>query len=148
MLALLIMAPHLYVAMARDHVFPPSLAALHPRTGSPARATAILAALASALVFLGSFEGILAFFFCTILLFVALAAGSLFVVRRKAGAAAYRTPGYPVSPALFMLLLVVIVALVAVQRPVPALAGLAVVLLGLPAYRWLVGTPDAARRVK
>jgi basic amino acid/polyamine antiporter, APA family len=148
MLALLIMAPHLYVAMARDRVFPSALASIDPRTGSPARATAILAALASLLVFLGSFGEILAFFLCTTLLFVALAAGGLFVVRRRSPAAAFRTPGYPATSALFMLLLLAVVALVALHRPLPALAGLAVVLLGALAYRRLAQPPGRVGRVE
>jgi APA family basic amino acid/polyamine antiporter len=149
MLALLIMAPRLYVAMARDRAFPPALATVHPQTGSPARATAILAALATVLVLAGSFREIVAFFLCTTLLFVAFAAAGLFVVRRRdGGAAVFRTPGYPATPALFIPLLLAVVGLVSLHRPLPALAGLAVVVLGFPAYRLFVGAPQAARRVE
>lgn len=148
MLALLVMAPRLYVAMARDRVFPPALATAHPRTGSPARATAILATLASLLVLAGSFRQIVAFFLCTTLVFVALAAGGLFVVRRRTPLSAFQAPGYPATPALFIVLLLAVVGLVALQRPLPALAGLALVLLGLPAYRRFVRAPAHRGRVQ
>ena len=46
----------------------------------------------------------------------------------------FRAPGYPVTVMLFVLLVVAIVALVAINRPVQAITGVAVVLLGLPAY--------------
>ena len=56
--------------------FLPRLPGIHPRTGSPVRATAILAALATLLVLAGLVSAqIVAFFLCTTLLLVALAAG-------------------------------------------------------------------------
>jgi APA family basic amino acid/polyamine antiporter len=93
----------------------------------------LLAALASVFVLLGSFQQIVAFFLCTTLTFIALAAASLFVVRRTGARASFLVPGYPLAPALFVLLVVIVVALVAMARPVQALAGFGLVLLGLPA---------------
>jgi APA family basic amino acid/polyamine antiporter len=137
-MALLMMAPRLYIAMGRDGLFPTALAAIHPVTNAPARATAVLALLASAFVFIGTFQQIVAFFMCTALGFIALAAAALPIVRRRApDAGGFRSPGYPVSTALFILLVMSVVLLVAVNRPVQALAGFALVLLGLPAYRYL-----------
>ena len=142
LLALLIMAPRLYVAMSRDGLFPPSLASVNATTQSPVRSTMVLAILASGFVLVGTFHQILAFFMCTTLAFVALAAASLIVVRRRgvAGAEApalqspFQTPGYPVTPVLFILLILSVVALVAISRPAQALAGLGLVLLGVPVY--------------
>jgi APA family basic amino acid/polyamine antiporter len=135
LLALLIMAPRLYVAMSADRLFPAALASLHPGTGSPVRATALLAILASAFVFAGSFQEILAFFMCTTLVFVGLAAAALFALRRRdPGGGVFRAPGYPVTPALFIVLVAAVVVLIAISRPVQAAAGLVVVLLGLPAH--------------
>ena len=135
LLALLIMAPRLYVAMSRDGLFPPALASVNTATHSPVRATTVLAVLATVFVFIGSFQAIVAFFMCTTLAFVALAAASLMVVRRRAGGApTFQAPGYPVAPLSFVLLVLVVVTLVAVSRPLQAFAGLAVVLLGIGAY--------------
>jgi APA family basic amino acid/polyamine antiporter len=128
-LALLIMAPRLYVAMSRDGLFPLALA--------PPRATALLASLASLFALVATFQQIMAFFMSTTLAFIALASGALIVVRRRTPRAAFRAPGYPVTVALFVLLIAAVVALVIVNRPVQAVAGFGIVLLGLPAHRML-----------
>jgi APA family basic amino acid/polyamine antiporter len=137
MLALLIMAPRLYSAMSRDGLFVAALTTENPATSSPVRATALLAVLASVLAFVGSFQQIVAFFMCTTLVFVALAAGAVFVVRRSGfprPAPPFLTPGYPLTSALFVLLVAAVVVLIGVNRPLQAIAGLAIVLLGVPAY--------------
>jgi APA family basic amino acid/polyamine antiporter len=134
-MALLMMAPNVYVAMSRDGLFPASLAVVDTRRQSPARATALLAVFSTAFLLLGSFDQIVAFFMCTALGFIALAAAALFVMRRRdPGAGAFRTPGYPWSAALFVGLLVVVVTMVATSRPLQALAGLALVLVGVPVH--------------
>ncbi len=134
-MALLLMAPRLYVAMGRDGLFPSDLAALHPRTGAPVRSTALLAAIASVFVLTGTFSQVVALFMCTTMVFVGLAAAGLFVVRGRADAApGFRAPGYPATPALFVLLVLAVVVLIALARPVPALAGFALMLTGLPVY--------------
>ena len=142
-MALLLMAPRLYLAMSRDGVFPSALAATHPVTKAPARATALLASFASVFVLSGTFPQIVAFFMCTTLGFIALAAAGLFVFRRRdPQTAGFQSPGYPATPALFVLFLIAVIALIALSRPLQALAGFALVLLGVPAYHVL-----AARRL-
>ena len=94
-LALLIMAPRLYVAMSSDHIFPSAVAAVNPRNGAPVRATVLLAAIATLFVAIGTFEQIVAFFMCTTLTFIALAAAALLVVPRDPApdaAFAFRVP--------------------------------------------------------
>ncbi len=135
-LALLLMAPRVYVAMSRDDLFPASLAATSASTGAPVRATALLAAIASVYVLSGSFEQILALFLCPALAFVALAAAGIFRLRRRDEAApGFRCPGYPATPVLFIALVLAVAAIVAIAHPLPALAGLALAALGLPAHR-------------
>ncbi len=145
--ALLLMAPRLYVAMSRDGLFPADLAEVHPRTGSPMLATGLLAGLATIYVVSGKFPQIVAFFMCPTLLLVALAAAGLFRLRHMDGAEAgtgrvegegiFRAPGFPVTPALFVLLLVAVAAVIVLARPFPALAGLALVAAGIPFSRLL-----------
>ena len=132
-LALLIMAPRLYVAMSRDGLFPASLASVNPVTQSPARATAFLALLASVFVSVGTFQQIVAFFMCTTLGFIALAAAALVVVRKRApGGTSFHAPGYPLTTVLFVLLILSVVTLVGINQPLQATAGFVIVLLGLP----------------
>lgn len=138
-LALVMMAPRVYVAMGGDGLFPSALAAVRPGSATPARAMLLLATLASGFVLVGTFQQIVAFFICTALSFIALAAAALFVVRRRApDATPFESPGYPLGPGLFVLLIVVVVVLVLMVRPVEALAGAAIVMLGLPARHMLL----------
>ena len=132
-LALLIMAPRLYVAMSRDRLFPAFLAAVNPVTQSPARATAFLALLASVFVSVSTFQQIIAFFMCTTLGFIALAAAALVVVRKRApGGASFHAPGHPLTTVLFVVLILSVVMLVGINQPLQAAAGFVIVLLGLP----------------
>jgi basic amino acid/polyamine antiporter, APA family len=127
-------APRVYFAMARDRLFFKEAARLHPRYGTPARAVVIQAALASLLVLLGNFNDIIAYFFFAVVLFIALAVAALFVLRREGHAAGFRTPLYPLTPAVYLALTALLLFLLASDRPVQALAGVGVVALGLPFY--------------
>lgn len=138
-------APRVYFAMARDRLFFASTARLHPRYGTPARAVVIQSALASVLVLLGNFNDIIAYFFFAVVLFIALAVGGLFVLRRGEGAAAaFRTPLYPFTPVLYLVLTALLLSLLASDKPKQALAGVAVVALGLPFYYLVFRRGDAA----
>ena len=48
----------------------------------------------------------------------------------------YRVPGYPLTPALFVLAAIVIVGNQIVTEPRQSAIGLGMVLLGVPAYWW------------
>jgi basic amino acid/polyamine antiporter, APA family len=135
-LAFFLMAPRLYVAMARDGLFPPVVAAENSR-GAPARATAVLAATASLLVLSGSFSEIVTYFLCPALVFIGLSAAAIFAVRRKEPASAFTVPGYPATPLLFLLFLALVLAAIAAARPVRAVTGFALTAAGLPAYEIL-----------
>ena len=146
-MAMVMVAPRLYEAMSRDGLFPAAIAARHPSTGAPLRATAVLALLATVYVLLGTFQQIAAFFMCTTLGFVGLAAAAVFVVRHadtsRGGVAQpqiFRAPGYPVTPALFVLLVLAVVVMVTVNRPLQAAAGFVLMLLGLPLSRVLMAS--------
>lgn len=132
--ALLMALPRVYYAMARDGVFFKSVATVHPRFGTPTRAIAVQAALASVLVVLGTFQQILAYFIFVTVVFLALTVVGLLVLRRREGAALYRIPGYPVTPFLFLILVVVLLVLLGGHNPLPAARGVGIVALGAPVY--------------
>jgi APA family basic amino acid/polyamine antiporter len=135
LLALLMALPRVYYAMARDGVFFKKVAALDPRFGTPARAIAIQATLASVLVLLGTFNQIVAYFIFVTVLFVGLSVAALFVLRRRqADGAPYRTPGFPVTPLIFLLLVAVLLILLAGNAPLEAALGVGIVALGAPVY--------------
>jgi APA family basic amino acid/polyamine antiporter len=137
-------APRVYFAMARDGLFLPAAARLHPRTGAPVRAILMQAALACVLVLLGSFDEIISYFMFAVVLFITLSVGGLFVLRRKESATEYLTPLYPLTPLVYIVLSVGLLFLLAAGSPKQAFSGLGVVALGLPVY-YLLFRRRAAR---
>lgn len=129
-------SPRLYYAMARDRVFFQKLAEVHPRFHTPAFAIIAGSAWAALLAATGTFEQLLTYVVFSGWIFYGLGAMSIFVYRRRAPDAPrpFRVPGYPVTPALFVLASAAIVINTMVGQPGRALIGLAVVLAGVPAY--------------
>jgi APA family basic amino acid/polyamine antiporter len=128
-------APRVYFAMARDRLFLPWAASLHPRFGTPARAIVIQAGLAIVLVLLGKFGDIIAYFLFAVVLFIGLTVAALFVLRREGGAVGFKTPLYPLTPVVYLILTAVLLFLLASgERRRYALTGTLVVALGLPFY--------------
>lgn len=127
-------APRVYFAMARDRLFLPWAASLHPRYATPARAISIQAALAVVLVMLGKFGDILGYFLFPVVLFIGLTVAALFVLRREGGDVGFRTPLYPLTPVVYLILTAILLFLLASGRPWYALTGTLVVALGLPFY--------------
>ena len=133
--AVIMSAPRVYFAMARDGVFFPSVATLHKRFETPARAIALQAVLASVLVAAGSFSEILSYFVFVVVVFVAFTVAALFKFRRAdSDSVRYLTPGYPVTPVVFLIMIVFMLVLLGGNNPKQALLGVAVVALGLPVY--------------
>lgn len=145
--AIIMSAPRVYFAMARDSLFIPAVATLHPRFGTPARAIALQALLASILVMLGRFNEIISYFIFVVVIFVALTVASLFVLRGKpSSSVAYRTPGYPVTPIAFLLLVSLLLFLLASSNPTQSFLGVGVVLLGVPVYYLLFRDRSAKQK--
>lgn len=133
--AVIMSAPRVYFAMARDGVFFPSVAVLHKRFETPARAIALQAVLASVLVVAGSFNQILSYFVFVVVVFIAFTVAALFKFRREDSySVRYLTPGYPVTPVVFLIMIVFMLVLLGSNNPKQASLGVAVVALGLPVY--------------
>jgi APA family basic amino acid/polyamine antiporter len=135
--AVLITSPRVYYAMSRDGLFPSSVGQIHHRVGTPVRAIALQAALGCVMVAMASFDAIVAYFVFASVAFVALTVAGLYRLPRPTGAA-FRVPGYPVTPLAFLALLGTLLALLAAGRPLEAALGTAVVALGIPVYRFVV----------
>ncbi|MEO6209946.1 MAG: amino acid permease [Gemmatimonadaceae bacterium] len=133
---LILTAPRLYFAMARDGVFFERLAIVSPRFGTPAFAIIATTVWAAVLAASGTFEQLLTFVVFTGWIFYALGAMSVFVYRKRQPDAhrPFRVPGYPVTPLLFVLSAAGLVLNTMITQPLRAAAGLGVVLLGTPAY--------------
>jgi|YelNatPaOPRAMG01_1025707.scaffolds.fasta_scaffold40725_4 APA family basic amino acid/polyamine antiporter len=134
--ALLILSPRVYYAMARDGLFFHQVARAHPRFGTPARAIAIQAVLASFLVAVGTFDAIVAYFIFVAVVFLGLTvAGIIRLKRRVSDGPTIRIPGYPFTPLAFLIFVGVLLFLLAIHNPLQAFLGVAVVLIGIPTFR-------------
>lgn len=136
-------APRVYYAMARDGMFLDAAAVLHPRFGTPALAIACQAGLASLFVALGTFNQIIAFFIFITVCFIGLTVAAVFVLRRKSTPTTFKAPGYPLTPIVFLVLVTLLLFLLAARNPLQALLGVGVVALGWPVYQFIF-----KRRVK
>ncbi len=129
-------APRVYFAMARDRLFFSQLAAVHRSYRTPAFAILASGVWASVLALSGTFEELLTYVVFAGWIFYALGGLSLFVYRRRFPnwPRPFKTPGYPLTPLLFVASAAAIVLNTLFARPVQGLVGLAIVLLGAPAY--------------
>jgi APA family basic amino acid/polyamine antiporter len=125
-----------YFAMARDGVFFRKLTEVHPTYGTPAVAVVSSCAWAAVLAMTGTFEQLLTYVVFIGWIFYALGAAAVIALRIKRPDAVrpFRVPGYPVTPAVFVLAAAVIVGNTVLSQPRQAAIGIGVVLLGAPAY--------------
>src|SRR5580704_14810971 len=129
-------SPRVYYAMAGDGLFFRRMAEVHPRFRTPAFAIFTSGIWAAVLACIGSFEQLFTYVIFTGWIFYGLAGASIFVYRRRMPGAElpYRVPGYPWTPAIFVLASTALVANAVFSAPAGAFEGLGVVLAGLPAY--------------
>ncbi len=136
MAALMMLSPRVYYAMARDGLFFPAVAQVHPRFRTPARAIAIQAVLASLLVALGTFRQIVAYFVFVAVVFLGVTvAGVIRLHHRAADGAMPVVPGYPYTPGIFLGFVVLLLMLLAGHNPLQAFYGVAIVAGGIPVFR-------------
>ena len=130
--------PRLFFAMAQDGLFFARLAHVHPRFGTPAAAIIGTALWSGVLVLSGTFEQLLTYVVFMSWLWFALAALAIFAYRRREPDAPrpFRTPGYPLTPVLFVLAALGIVVNTVFAQPVQSLVGLAITVSGVAAYAW------------
>jgi basic amino acid/polyamine antiporter, APA family len=141
--------PRIFFAMADDGLFFKSVAKVHPKHQTPYVAVLLIAALGITSVLFLNFEQLSGAFVAAILPFYALGVGAIYRVRRQPGySPAFRAPGYPWVPALFILSVLFLLASELVN-PVTAKWAVAIFALmaaGVPVYRCTVGRPSFAAR--
>ena len=133
---LTITAPRVYFAMARDGLFFKRLAEVHPRFGTPAVAIVAGSAWSMVLALSGTFEQLLTYVVFVGWIFYALGAICVFILRRTQPDTPrpFRVPGYPWTPALFVIAAAALVANTIFTQPLRAAVGITVSLLGVPIY--------------
>ena len=143
-------APRLYYSMARDGVFFAKLAEVHPRFSTPAIAIVASSVWAMILAATGTFNQLLTYVVFVGWIFYALGALAIFAYRRREPdmPRPFRTPGYPITPILFVLSAAAIVINTVVTQPRNVIFAIGLMVLGIPAYyMWrsrLAKTPGAA----
>ena len=135
--AVLMAAPRVYYAMARDGLFLRAIGVVDARFGTPARAIALQATLACLLVWLGSFDQVIAYFVFVTIAFVGLTVAGLYRLPRARDGAPHASL-HRATPIAFLALLATLMALLGAGRPIQAASGVAVVALGAPVYLLLV----------
>ncbi|MGH9966846.1 MAG: APC family permease [Pyrinomonadaceae bacterium] len=123
-------------AMARDGVFFTSLARVSRKTSVPIISLIVQGVWAGLLAISGSFDQLTNMAVFAFWLFYGMVAAAVFVFRSREPDAArsYRTWGYPVVPALFVLVTICLIGVTIVNNPPRSLIGLVVIAAGLPVY--------------
>ncbi|HUS09574.1 MAG TPA: amino acid permease [Pyrinomonadaceae bacterium] len=130
-------------AMARDGVFFQSLARVSKNTKVPVISLIVQGVWAGVLTLSGSFDQLTDMAIFAFWLFYGLVAGAVFVFRWREPDAArpYKTWGYPVVPALFLLTTIYLIATTIYNYPARSVIGLAIIAAGLPVY-WYFATKN------
>ncbi len=140
--AMALAGPRVYFAMARDGVFVPAAARVHPRFHTPAVAIAAQALWSAILVVTGGFEQLLIYTGFAVVLFSGLAMVALFVLRRREKER--RVAGISlVAAGVFAFASLAMLISAIMEKPKTSAVGLLLIAGGLPVYLW-----SRKRRVK
>jgi amino acid transporter len=145
----LLTSPRIFFAMADDGLFFRKMAAVHPRFGTPYISIMLVAALGVVFVMLRTFEQLADTFVTAIVPFYALAVAAIFVFRKRPTYdPPFRTPLYPIVPALFILatLFLLVNAIIDPSSRWGTLAVLGGILVGVPVYFATVGRRGRTER--
>jgi APA family basic amino acid/polyamine antiporter len=145
-LAVIIMtAPRLYYAMARDGIFLRRAATLHPRFRTPVFMLWFQAAVSIALLASNTYDQLLSYVVFADWLFFGLTVAAIFVLRRRQVGAigVVSMPGHPFTTLLFVATAFGIVANSFVAYPTQSLIGSAILLLALASYPLVAAQREA-----
>ena len=136
-------------AAARDGLFFRSAARVHPAFHTPGVSILMLSAWSAVLVLSGKYEELFEFVIFGSWILYAMATASVFVLRRKRPdlPRPYRTLGYPVVPFLFLAGATVLEISTLWTKPRESIAGIVLILMGLPFYFYWRGRISRAAPV-
>ena len=133
---LILAGARVYYAMAKDHLFFRGVAKLHSTYKTPAVSLMVQMVWTCILCVSGSYGQLLDYIIFAVLVFYILTIGSLFVLRRTHPDTErpYRAIGYPVLPAIYIVLALFIDVVLLLYKPQYTWPGLIIVLVGIPVY--------------
>jgi len=125
-----------FFAMARDGVFFKRMGEVHPKFGTPSFAIAAMSVWAALLALSGTFSTLLTYVIFVGWIFYGLGGAALLVFRRTMPDAprAFKVPGYPLTPVLFVLAAIGLVLNTVVTNPMRGAIGIGGALLSVPIY--------------
>ena len=136
----ILVSPRVYQAMARDGLFFPSLARLHPRYRTPSAAILFQGGWAMLLTLTGRYGDLLDYVVFGDWIFFASITSTLFVFRARErrgledSGVRFRMPGFPLGPLAFMIAALYVVVGSVASNPANAFKGSALIALGVPVY--------------
>jgi APA family basic amino acid/polyamine antiporter len=132
----ILMPPRVYYAMAKDGLFFPKAADIHPKYNTPNAALWMQGVWACLLVLSGSFDQLTDMLIFAAFFFYGATAFGVFVMRSKEPDTArpYRVWGYPFVPALFVLFCIALIVITCINHPREAGIGVVLMLTGVPMY--------------
>ncbi|MEZ4586273.1 MAG: amino acid permease [Gemmatimonadales bacterium] len=133
--------PRIFFAMADRGLFFKGIARVSPRYETPSAAIWLAAALGCSYVLFNDFQQLADRFVLGIWPFYILAIVAVFVLRRKAAdrPRPYRTWGYPVVPAVFLIAATLMVVGALVTDPVNTGVTFGIIAIGIPVYVFTLG---------
>lgn len=133
---MLLAGARVYYAMSLDGLFFKSVGKLSPKTGVPANSLWLQWGWTCLLCLSGSYGQLLDYVIFAVLIFYILTIYGLFVLRRTRPDAVrpYKAFGYPVLPALYIVLAAWISVVLLRYKPQYTWPGLLLVVLGVPVY--------------
>ena len=133
---LILAGARVYYAMAKDGLFFESVGKVHPIYRTPVHALVIQGVWTAVLCLSGTYGQLLDYIIFAVLVFYILTIAGLFVLRRTRPDAErpYKAVGYPVLPAVYIIMAVFIDIVLLRYKPQYTWPGLIIVLLGIPVY--------------
>jgi basic amino acid/polyamine antiporter, APA family len=133
---LILAGARVYYAMAKDGLFFRNVAKLNPTYKTPVVSLMVQAIWTAILCVSGTYNDLLNYVIFAVLVFYVLTIVGLFVLRRTHAEAErpYKAIGYPVLPAIYIVMALFIDIVLLRYKPQYTWPGLFIVLLGIPVY--------------
>jgi len=134
-------SPRVYFAMARDGMFFKKIAECHPKFLTPHVSIIAITVWSIILTLTGTFKQLFTYVIFGEWIFFGLTVAAVIVLRKKRPDLdrPYKTWGYPVTPAIFVLAAVFVAAMALRSSFMNAMFGLLIICLGIPAYLYWKG---------
>src|SRR5215470_11506426 len=145
---LILAGARVYYAMAKDGLFFKAVGTVNPKYKTPAVSLVVQGIWTCILCLTGTYNDLLNYVIFAVLVFYILTIAGLFVLRYKRPDAErpYRAIGYPVLPAIYIVMALFIDVVLLRYKPQYTWPGLIIVLLGIPVYLiWSMRRPAAEK---